>query len=342
MRFLLAVLPCTMLTVLCWGVYGPVLHHGKHAMGDSSLRQLMCVGISYFFIAVLVPLLILQTRGEQGKWTMTGAIWSLMAGVCGALGALGIILSLNSGGNPVYVMPLVFGGAPVINTFVSMSMSRLWGNAGKVFYIGVILVALGAAGVMYFKPGAKSENLFDLSIKELVLIFGSIGLTVICWGTYGSVLHKGQAKMQGSRLRPLLCVGLAYFAIAVIVPSGALAATPVEAPWTWTGAIWSLAGGAAGAIGALGIILSFTFGGKPVYVMPLVFGGAPVINTLVTVIEKQNFLELPITFYASLAVVIAGAVTVLVFAPKPTPPGKKNKKNKSIKKTHKVKETTSE
>ena len=35
-----------------------------------------------------------------------------------------------------------------------------------------------------------------------------------------------------------------------------------------------------GAIGALGIILAFNFGGKPVYVMPLVFGGAPVITTL--------------------------------------------------------------
>ena len=42
------------------------------------------------------------------------------------------------------------------------------------------------------------------------------------------------------------------------------------------GTAWSLGGGAVGAIGALGVIMAFNLGGKPVYVMPLVFGGAPV------------------------------------------------------------------
>ena len=31
--------------------------------------------------------------------------------------------------------------------------------------------------------------------------------------------RPGQMKMEGSRLRPLICVGLAYFAIAVVVPT---------------------------------------------------------------------------------------------------------------------------
>ena len=76
---------------------------------------------------------------------------------------------------------------------------------------------------------------------------------------------------------PFLCVGLAYFVIAVIVPLGALATWTEQGSWTFTGVVWSLAAGAAGAIGALGIILAFNFGGKPIYVMPLVFGGAPVV-----------------------------------------------------------------
>jgi hypothetical protein len=96
---------------------------------------------------------------------------------------------------------------------------------------------------------------------------------------------------------------------------------------TWTnpvGTFWSLAGGAAGAIGALGIIMAFNFGGKPIYVMPLVFGLAPVINTFTTIISSQiSLASASPLFYAGLIIVAVGAVTVLVFAPKPGKPAAK-------------------
>ena len=38
--------------------------------------------------------------------------------------------------------------------------------------------------------------------------------------------------------------------------------------------------GALGAIGAVCIIFAFRAGGLPTYVMPIVFGGAPLINVL--------------------------------------------------------------
>ncbi len=41
----------------------------------------------------------------------------------GALGALGIILAINFGGNPIYVAPLVFGSAPVINSFLTIYLA---------------------------------------------------------------------------------------------------------------------------------------------------------------------------------------------------------------------------
>ena len=86
-----------------------------------------------------------------------------------------------------------------------------------------------------------------------------------------------------ARLRPFVCVGLAYFLIGVIVPAVWLHLNGEKGDWTLTGIVWSLAGGALGAIGALGIVLAFTFGGAPLYVMPLVFGGAPVINAFLTI-----------------------------------------------------------
>ena len=75
-----------------------------------------------------------------------------------------------------------------------------------------------------------------------------------------------------------------------------------------------------GAIGALGVIMAFNFGGKPVFVMPLVFGGAPVVNTLTTMVIKQTAGQVSLWFVAGLMLVIGGAVMVLVFAPKSGPP----------------------
>ena len=125
--------------------------------------------------------------------------------------------------------------------------------------------------------------------------------------------------MEGSRLRPFFCVGVAYFVIAVILPLVLRATTHDRGDITLAGTLWSLAGGAAGAMGAMGIILAFTFGGKPVYVMPLVFGGAPVVSTLVSILNARNLGEISPFFYAGLIVVIAGAVTVLIFAPRGQP-----------------------
>ena len=67
------------------------------------------------------------------------------------------------------------------------------------------------------KPPVVARN--QASAKEkLALIPLSIALAALCWGSYGPILHKGQMKMAGSRLRPFLCVGLAYFVIAVLLP----------------------------------------------------------------------------------------------------------------------------
>jgi len=112
----------------------------------------MCVGIAYFLIAVVFPLFVLQTKGESGSWSAGGIIWSFIAGLVGAIGALGIVLAFKFGGKPVYVMPLVFGLAPVVNTFVTMTMAGTFKQAKPIFFVGIVLAALGAAGVLRYKP----------------------------------------------------------------------------------------------------------------------------------------------------------------------------------------------
>ena len=111
-------------------------------------------------------------------------------------------------------------------------------------------------------------------MRSLLLILGFVVLTFICWGTYGVLMHEGQIHMSGSSLRPFICVGFAYFAIAVVAPLALLSVTGEQGHWTVQGVFWSFLSGAVGAIGALGIILAFKLRGLPVYVMPLVFGCA--------------------------------------------------------------------
>ena len=123
--------------------------------------------------------------------------------------------------------------------------------------------------------------------------------------------------MGGSRLRPLICIGAAYFLIAVVVPLALLAPLGDTGTWEVRGSLWSMGAGSLGAIGALGTILAFACGGKPFTVMPVIFGCAPVINTLATI----AFAHTPSGavspwFLAGLLVVAAGAATVLVFGPR--------------------------
>jgi hypothetical protein len=330
MRNTLLLIMSLALTVLCWGMYGPVLQKGQVGMSlepehVARLRPFVCVGLAYFLIGVIVPIVWLHYRGEKGEWTIRGIAWSLAGGALGAVGALGIILAFTFGGKPIYVMPLVFGGAPVVNAFLTIFLARRTKEIGPWFLAGLIITVLGAVTVLLSAPHAPhapaaAETVpspsMQLNAWKWACQLLAIALTIVSWGSYGPVLHIGQAAMHHSRLRPLLCVGLAYFLIAVIVPYFFLGEMGEASSYLKLGTLWALAGGALGALGALGIIMAFNFGGRPVFVMPLVFGGAPVINTLLASISLGMVGDLDAQFLAGLILVIAGSVMVLVLGPK--------------------------
>jgi hypothetical protein len=137
--------------VLSWGLYGPLLHKGQIALGNP-LRALLCVGVAYFLIGVLVPVLMLASQGELGGFNVGGSLNATVAGALGALGAVCIILAFRAGGLPTYVMPLVFGGAPLVNVLASMAIHPPRTAPSPLLYVGFVLAAAGAYMVLYFKP----------------------------------------------------------------------------------------------------------------------------------------------------------------------------------------------
>ncbi|MGE0759079.1 MAG: hypothetical protein AB7F89_04520 [Pirellulaceae bacterium] len=165
-----------------------------------------------------------------------------------------------------------------------------------------------------------------------LMIVVSVLVTALCWGVYGPLLQKGHVLMGSGRMRPFICVGLAYLVVAVIGPILLIMLTGMERGdglhrgWTATGVWWSFIAGAAGAVGALGMLLAFNFGGKPHYVPPLIFGLAPVVNTAYTMAInpdlraqlKNNVLQGSL-YGAGLLLVAVGAVVVLIAAPKAGP-----------------------
>ncbi|MSO81980.1 MAG: hypothetical protein EXQ53_01600 [Acidobacteria bacterium] len=139
--------------VLSWGAYGVLLHLGQTQLGNP-LKALLCVGVAYFLIGVIVPVASLGAQGELSGFDTSGLVNATVAGALGAIGAACIIWAFKFGGLPVYVMPLVFGGAPIVNVLVSIAIHPPKQALSPLLLVGFVLASLGAAMVLYYRPAA--------------------------------------------------------------------------------------------------------------------------------------------------------------------------------------------
>jgi hypothetical protein len=139
--------------VLSWGVYGAMLHQGQQQLGNP-LKALLCVGVAYFLVGVVIPVATLTSQGALGGWNSGGTTTATIAGILGAAGAACIIWAFRNGGIPMYVMPLVFGGAPIINVLYSMVLHPPKNAPNPMLYVGFLLASIGAGMVLYFRPAA--------------------------------------------------------------------------------------------------------------------------------------------------------------------------------------------
>lgn len=147
-----------LMTVSFWGLYGIFLHTGQMGMGDpvhGRYKAFLFVGIAYFFVAVLAPAGLLFWNGATWAFPAKGMMWSLLAGIVGAIGAFGVLLAFGAKGSPAVVMSIVFAGAPIVNAIVALLLHPPAGGIGAIrwpFFLGIILAAIGGCLVTLYKP----------------------------------------------------------------------------------------------------------------------------------------------------------------------------------------------
>jgi hypothetical protein len=101
---------------------------------------------------VLVPVAALGAQGEMKGFSTGGVVAATLGGALGALGAVCIIWAFRTGGSPLIVMPLVFGGAPLVNVLVTMWQHPPRTAPSPLLYLGFLLAAAGGYLVLANKP----------------------------------------------------------------------------------------------------------------------------------------------------------------------------------------------
>jgi hypothetical protein len=177
---------------LAWGTYVPIIFFGGQLLSPLSpqgtpigiggrLASILSVGVAYFVMAVMVPVALMAVRDDaKADWRGVGLVFSGLAGVAGAVGAICVIFASKAavdqaradGVNPatyrVFIAPLIFCLAPIINTLLSMvwhpdAKTGEWGVfhldvPGWKLWLGIVLVAAGTFLVLKSKEDMEASK----------------------------------------------------------------------------------------------------------------------------------------------------------------------------------------
>jgi hypothetical protein len=177
---------------LAWGTYVPLIFFGGQMLSPLSpagapvgiggrLASILCVGGAYVVLAVVIPVALMAVRDDaKADWRAVGLTFSSLAGAMGAVGAICVIFASKAavdaakleGVNPatyrVYIAPLIFCLAPLINTLLSLvwhpdPKTGDWAVfhfdlPGWKLWAGIVLVSAGTFLVLLSKEEAEAHK----------------------------------------------------------------------------------------------------------------------------------------------------------------------------------------
>ena len=173
-------------------------------------------------------------------------------------GAVCVIQAMKVG-NPVFVMPLVFGPAQGFNALFTRVLQGFKHQPNAWFWVGLV----GLIGCSVLVQGMKSSTGVDELEGGTWLIWTL--MAAACWGMYGvasrmAVMHSAKASGgHGSHLRVLLGVSIVYavFGLGVWIFGLAGLSTPITSAalsGSGSGVAFGLLTGLAGLGGAAFVI----------------------------------------------------------------------------------------
>ena len=150
----------------------------------------------------------------------------------------------------------------------------------------------------------------------------------LCWGLYGPTLTNARAeKGEWGPFKPYVFIGVAYLVIAIA--GGALMMKlAFNDNFDYTGPYypamkWGFLAGCLGALGALSLTFALTkAGGKPSYVMPIVFGGAVTVNAIVAYVNLHGDVDVNPLMWVGMLLVVIGICLTAGYTPHGHAPAK--------------------
>lgn len=165
---------------------------------------------------------------------------------------------------------------------------------------------------------------------KLLAVFFAL-CVALCWGLYGPTLANSRAPVGGDvkwgAFKPYIFIGVAYLVIA-IVGGGILMRTVFNDNFDYSGPYypamkWGFLAGSLGALGALALTFSLAgAGGKPAYVMPIVFGGAVTVNAIAAYYNLHQGQTVNPLLWVGMGLVVVGICLTASFTPHGHPPAK--------------------
>ncbi|MEO0413985.1 MAG: EamA family transporter [Verrucomicrobiota bacterium] len=312
--FLQLALLWAVLTMCCWGVYGPILGKATGQLGGSRALAMVFIGAGYGLLGVIVGWLLLKSKivPDKGHWNKAGFLKGGFAGALGVAGNFSLVMALMHYHNPAVVMPLVFGGVQLGNTVFTCLDLKKWPKKG--FVVGVVLLIIGVVLALMFRPSGEHTKVHSFSWWFLAWVAG----VWLAWGKYGVAVHSSIFAFGKSGIRSMISISLAYVVLAL---GGGLIAyfmgIEPKATFTKEGSTLGIIAGLITTAGAWGIVFGNRYvKGGPSIVMPLVFAGAPVVNSFFAMWwQKLPWSEVSLLFWLGLVVVAFGGYLVLTNKP---------------------------